>query len=115
MIAGAILPQMAATRRAIWLRIEAPSGLGTGRGLARFDRATRRFTRVTAGSSWLPDSDVVAIAASGDSLFVAMREALAVHDGASGRAEVRWFHATPVAAPVAEARPRLAAAAERQL
>lgn len=103
-LAGVLPQQLAATRRAIWIRLEDPSGNGVGRGLARFDRAAQRLARLPAENSWLPDSDVVAIAAAGDSLLVATSEALAVHDLTSGRTDVRWFHATPVARPLGEGR-----------
>jgi hypothetical protein len=62
-----------------------------GIGLARYDFASGTWHRFTAAMSPLPDDDATAIAASGDSLFVATHDGIGIYDDATAKWTVRYF------------------------
>jgi len=62
-----------------------------GIGLARYDLASHTWRRFTAADSPLPDDDADAIASSGDSVFVATHDGIAIYDDATGKWTVRFF------------------------
>ena len=98
MISTATVVEMAASRAAVWVAVDTNYGgmSRRGTGILRYDRAARSWRRLTAQNSPLPDDDVLTIAATGDTVWVATRTGVAVLDDASGRWSVR--HARVAAA-----------------
>jgi hypothetical protein len=93
-VADAIITGFATTRRAAWMALNHHSGFD-GLALARFDRTTHEWRRLTPATATLPDSEIVAMDGAGDTLWIATREALAMYDDVSGTWDVRWFRVTP--------------------
>ncbi|HXT14957.1 MAG TPA: hypothetical protein VN706_04970 [Gemmatimonadaceae bacterium] len=86
---------LALTRRALFFigdrRLEwlAPTGIG----LSRYDLHTHTWRRFTSRNSPIPDDDATAIASSGDTVFVATHDGIAVYDDARDTWTVRFFTA----------------------
>ena len=85
---------MAATSGAVWLAGTRYGSQEPEGGLYRWDGARHVATRLTAATSPLPGDTVLALAAAGDTLWVATTEGLALLDARTGRWDVRWFRAT---------------------
>jgi HEAT repeat protein len=85
---------MAATSGAVWLAGTRYGSQEPEGGLYSWDAARRVATRFTAATSPLPGDTVLALAAAGDTLWVATTEGLALLDARVGQWDVRWFRAT---------------------
>src|SRR5215212_1401464 len=90
-VSTATVVEMAASRAAVWVAADTNYGgmSRRGIGLVRYDRAARSWRRLSAQNSPLPDDDVLTLAATGDTVWVATRTGVAVLDDASGRWSVR--------------------------
>jgi hypothetical protein len=106
-ISTAAVVEMAASRAAVWVAADTNYGgmRRRGAGLLRYDRAARSWRRLTAQNSPLPDDDVLTIAATGDTVWVATRTGMAVLDDASGRWSVRHVRVAAAIDSVTESIP----------
>jgi hypothetical protein len=84
----------AQTRRTLWLAGHAGRGDNlSNSGVYRLDLATGTWTRFSAGAPDWPPGQVTALAASGDSVWVATTEGVGVFDDKRARGSVRYFAA----------------------
>jgi hypothetical protein len=91
-IASMAIAAVAQTHRALWIAGHADVGSGlTNSGVYRFDLATLRWTRFAPDTTRWPAGQVTALAAVGDSLWVATESGVAVHNDAGGADDARWF------------------------
>ena len=85
---------MAATSGAVWLAGTRYESMEWERGLYCYDAVRHITTRLTTATAPLPGDTVLALAAAGDTLWVATTQGLALLDAGTGRWDVRWFRAT---------------------
>lgn len=93
-VASMRIDALAQTRRALWIagHAEPSSGLSDS-GVYRLDFGTGTWSRFTADATDWPSGQVTALAASGDSVWVATAEGVGVFDESRATGTVRWFAA----------------------
>jgi hypothetical protein len=93
-VASTAIVGLAETRKAVWVLGQRNlSGGMTDSGLFRFDLSARTWSRIRRDAGAWPAGHPTALAAVGDSLWVAMEDGIAIYDERRNTWTGRWYHA----------------------